>query len=86
MLIQLTVKLTKLTGELEEEKQLNRCLRDNQTTWQSRVSELEDGLAKKDVVSIQFFCDMPPHTHAQFNNPYFRMIKVQKYSSLLTQT
>jgi len=62
MLIQLTVKLTKLTGELEEEKQLNRCLRDNQTTWQSRVSELEDGLAKKDVVSIQFFCDMPP-TH-----------------------
>jgi len=45
----------KLTGELEEEKQLNCCLRDNQTTWQSRVAELEDGLAKKDVVSIRFY-------------------------------
>ena len=43
-----------MTGELEEEKQLNCCLRDNQTTWQSRVTELEDGIAKKDVVSIGF--------------------------------
>ena len=54
VLFQLAVKLTKLTGELEEEKQLNRCLRDNQSTWQSRVSELEDGVAKKDIVSIGF--------------------------------
>jgi len=48
------VKLSKLTGELEEEKQLNCCLRDNQTTWQGRVTELEDGLAKKDIVSRSF--------------------------------
>ena len=54
VLSQMTTKLTKLTGELEEEKQLNRCLRDNQSTWQSRVAELEDGLAKKDIVSIVF--------------------------------
>jgi len=40
---------------VEEEKQLNCCLRDNQTTWQSRVTELEDGIAKKDVVSIGFW-------------------------------
>jgi len=40
-----------MTSELDEEKQLNRCLRENQTTWQSRVTELENGLAKKDIVS-----------------------------------
>jgi len=55
VICQLAVKLTKLTGELEEEKQLNCCLRDNQTTWQSRVTELEDGLAKKDIVSLGSF-------------------------------
>ena len=55
ILCKLTAKLTKLTGELEEEKQLNCCLRDNQTTWQSRVAELEDGLAKKDIVSTGSF-------------------------------
>jgi len=54
MLRQLAVKLTKLTDDLEEEKQLNCCLRDNQSTWQSRVAELEDGLAKKDIVSTGF--------------------------------
>ena len=55
VLSQLAAKLTNLTGELEDEKQLNRCLRDNQTTWQSRVTELEDGLAKKDIVSKGFY-------------------------------
>jgi len=48
-----------LTGELEEERQLNSCLRENQTTWQSRVTELEDGLAKKDIVSIGSFSNDP---------------------------
>ena len=55
LLAQLTAKLTKLTGELEEERELNCCLRENQTTWQSRVAELEDGLAKKDIVSTSFY-------------------------------
>jgi len=50
-----------LTGELEEERQLNSCLRENQTTWQSRVTELEDGLAKKDIVSIGSFSNDPFH-------------------------
>jgi len=51
-LCQLAAKLSKLSSELDEERQLNSCLRDNQSSWQTRVAELEEGLAKKDAVSI----------------------------------
>jgi BRCA1-associated protein len=45
----LSVKLAKVMSELVEEKELNSCLRDNQTKWQQRVNDLEDKLARKDI-------------------------------------
>lgn len=38
---QLTTKLTKLTAELQEESEMNKCLRENQQAWQQRLSETE---------------------------------------------
>ncbi|XP_074658919.1 BRCA1-associated protein-like [Tubulanus polymorphus] len=37
----LTSKLNKLTAELKDEKELNRCLRDNQLQWQNKFEDLE---------------------------------------------
>ena len=47
----MTTKINKLSSELEEEREMNRCLRANQLEWQSRVHDLEQRLAKKDTVS-----------------------------------
>lgn len=38
---QLTVKLNKTSASLEEEMELNKCLRSNQDGWQKRLSETE---------------------------------------------
>ncbi|XP_022108834.1 BRCA1-associated protein-like isoform X2 [Acanthaster planci] len=38
---QLSSRLSKITAELKEEKEMNRCLRDNQQLWQTKVMELE---------------------------------------------
>ncbi|KAL5478196.1 hypothetical protein EMCRGX_G025092 [Ephydatia muelleri] len=50
---QLQEKLTKLSLELNEEKELNRCLLDNQKSWKDRVtgleSRLEDVVKQKDT-------------------------------------
>lgn len=44
----LTAKVNKMVTELEEEREMNRCLRENQIEWQTRVTDLEQRLAKKD--------------------------------------
>lgn len=43
-----------MVTELEEEREMNRCLRDNQIQWQTRVTDLEQRLAKKDEVLVKF--------------------------------
>jgi BRCA1-associated protein len=41
---QLTTKLNKTQSELQEERELNKCLRENQSEWQKRLSETETQL------------------------------------------
>ena len=41
---QVTAKITKVASELEEERQINKCLRENQTSWQQKLSESESRL------------------------------------------
>ncbi|XP_038059947.1 BRCA1-associated protein-like [Patiria miniata] len=38
---QLNSRLNKISAELKEEKEMNRCLRDNQQLWQNKVADLE---------------------------------------------
>jgi len=38
---QLQARLSKLAAELKEEKEMNKCLSDNQKVWRERVSSLE---------------------------------------------
>ena len=38
---QLSTKLNKLQSELKEERELNKCLRDNQIGWQMKITETE---------------------------------------------
>lgn len=41
---QLSQQLNKTKGELQEEKEINKCLRENQVAWQSRLKEVETKL------------------------------------------
>ncbi|XP_057294801.1 BRCA1-associated protein-like isoform X2 [Hydractinia symbiolongicarpus] len=41
-------KATKITKELRDERQMNTCLRENQSTWQTKVEELERKLLEVD--------------------------------------
>jgi BRCA1-associated protein len=42
----LNTKLSKIQNELNDEKELNRCLTSNQTAYQAKLNELEDKLKK----------------------------------------
>ena len=39
--IQLHTRLTKIISELQEEKQMSKCLLENQQVWQKKVQNLE---------------------------------------------
>lgn len=45
----MNVKLTKAVADLQEEKELNRSLVANQTTWHQRVSQLESQMQQMHV-------------------------------------
>ena len=42
----LTQKLNKISSELEEEKQMNKCLRENQNSWQVKLNEVQESTKK----------------------------------------
>lgn len=44
----LNVKMNKLESQLNEERQMNKCLTDNQVFYKSKLSELEDNMKKND--------------------------------------
>ena len=44
-LSQLTNKLGKLSHELTEEREMNKCLRKNQAEWQKKLSGVEEKLS-----------------------------------------
>jgi BRCA1-associated protein len=56
---QCATKLKKMEKELDEEKQMNECLRKNQQLWQEKVTELEkhvkkvEGQRKVEVAELQ---------------------------------
>ena len=41
VILQLHTRLTKVLSELQEEKQMNKCLLENQQVWQKKVQNLE---------------------------------------------
>uniref|UniRef100_A0A023FHC7 Putative brca1-associated protein n=1 Tax=Amblyomma cajennense TaxID=34607 RepID=A0A023FHC7_AMBCJ len=41
---QLSQQLTKTKAELQEEKEINKCLRENQVAWQSKLKDVETRL------------------------------------------
>lgn len=41
---QLSQQLSKTKAELQEEKEMNKCLRENQVVWQSRLKDVETKL------------------------------------------
>ena len=56
---QLTTKLNKIQSELKEERELNKCLRDNQIGWQMRITDTESQLKElkttkdKEITELQ---------------------------------
>lgn len=58
-LSQLSVKLNKLSAELKDEKEMNKCLRQNQNLWQQKLSIAEKALKEireakeKEVIDLQ---------------------------------
>ncbi|ESO03286.1 hypothetical protein HELRODRAFT_100087 [Helobdella robusta] len=44
----LNTKTTKLQAELSEEREMNKCLRENQLVWQAKVTNLESKLLEKE--------------------------------------
>jgi BRCA1-associated protein len=49
---QLTAQLSKALHDLGEEREMNTCLRRNQTDWQAKVTKLETEIAAKEAVCI----------------------------------
>ena len=45
-------KAGKLQTDLEEEKAMNKCLRDNQSQWQTKVCGLEEKITQKEDVCL----------------------------------
>jgi len=56
---QLSTKLNKMQSELKEERELNKCLRDNQVGWQMKITETESLLKElkttkeKEITELQ---------------------------------
>lgn len=42
----LTQRLNKISAELEEERQMNKCLRENQNSWQTKLNEVQESTKK----------------------------------------
>lgn len=42
----MNTKITKLQSELDEEKELNKCLSSNQEVYQSKLAKMEENLKK----------------------------------------
>ena len=49
-LFQLHDRLSKVLGELSEEREMNKSLRRNQADWQSKVADLEKQIEDKNKV------------------------------------